>query len=74
MTPIEPESMVDTLKKHKAKIVSGSGLAALIGSLTITGLQYQENTAITDALSATQHALEVMADRYERLVNKCVNQ
>jgi len=72
VTPIEPESMVDTIKKHKGKIVNGSGIAALIGSLTVTGLQYQESSAMKEALFATQSALNVMGQRYENLVNTCL--
>jgi len=65
MNPIGPENTVtDIIKKHKNKIVNGSGIAALIGSLTITGLQYQENTTMTEALRATQSALAVMGERY----------
>lgn len=64
--------MTETLKKHKEKIVNGSGIAAIIGTLAVSGLQYHENSALKEVQNATQHALEVMADRYERLVNLCM--
>jgi len=64
--------MLDVLREHKGKIATGSGLVALIGTLTVSGLQYQENTALTDALKATQSALGVMGERYEKLVNMCM--
>ena len=57
----------------KRKIIQGSGLAAILGTLSVAGVQYQENKALTEALNATQHALSVMADKYEHLVQDCIN-
>jgi len=64
--------MIETAKKHKGKIVNGTGLAAIIGSLTLSGLQYHENQALKEVVFATQHALSVMGDRYERLTMDCL--
>lgn len=64
--------MIETVKKHRAKIVSGSGIAAIIGSLTLSGLQYHENAALKEVVFSTQHALGVMGERYERLVGECL--
>lgn len=64
--------MIETVKKHKGKIVSGSGIAAILGAFTVSGLQYHENVALVDSNKATYHALEVMGDRYESLVNQCM--
>lgn len=72
MSP-KPDTLINTFKKHKSKIVNGSGLAALIGSLTISGLQYQENSALTVALKDSQTALTIMSERYEKLVNLCLD-
>jgi hypothetical protein len=66
--------MTEILKKHRDKIVNGSGIAAIIGTLAVSGLQYHENAALKEVQSATQHALEEMANRYERLVNRCINE
>ena len=55
------------------KVVSGSGLLALIGSLTVSGMQYQENNALANALSATQTSLSEQARVYHDLVNICIN-
>lgn len=65
--------MIETVKKHKEKIVQGSGLAALIGTIAVSGLQYHENTALVESNKATQQALTVMGERYERLVNQCMS-
>jgi len=64
--------MIDTVKKHKEKIVNGTGLAAIIGTLAVSGLQYHENVALKEVQIATQTALGVMGERYERLVNMCM--
>ena len=65
--PVQPQSFV---QKHKNKIVNGSGLAALIGSLTISGLQYHENSALKEALFSTQSSLNIMGERYEKMSDR----
>lgn len=64
--------MIETVKKHRDKIVNGSGIAAIIGSLAFSGLQYQENSALKEVVFSTQSALSVMGERYEKLVNECL--
>jgi len=64
--------MIETVKKHKDKIVNGSGIAAIIGTLAMSGLQYHENATLKEALFATQASLAVMGERYERLVTECL--
>jgi len=65
--------MIETIKKNKDKIVNGSGIAAIIGTLAMSGLQYHENSALKEALFATQSSLAVMGERYEKLVNECLS-